>query len=128
MIILDTHIWIWWTLETRRLTASLSATIDEADELGISVFSFWELSKLVQGNRIALPVRLSEWLHQIIANPKVRLLELTPEILEESISLPGDFHKDPADQIIVATARVHGCALLTVDEKIATYPHVQVVP
>lgn len=101
--------------------------IDEADELGISVFSFWELSKLVQGNRIALPVRLSEWLRRTIAIPKVRLLELTPEILEDSITLPGTFHRDPADQIIVASARVHDCRLMTVDEKIVDYPHVKIV-
>ena len=69
MIIIDTHIWIWWTLEPNRLTDSQSAAIDEADEIGISEFSFWELSKLVQGNRIALPDGLSEWLHQTIATP-----------------------------------------------------------
>ena len=101
--------------------------IDESYEIGISVFSFWELSKLVQGNRIALPVGLSEWLHRTIRHPKVSLLELTPEILEDSISLPGEFHRDPADQIIVATARVNNCRLITVDEKIINYPHVQVV-
>jgi len=66
-----------------------------------------------------------EWLKQALAYPGVRLLELSPEIAAESTALPGDFHKDPADQIIVATARVHGCRLLIVDRKILDYPHVQ---
>ena len=128
MIILDTHILIWWMLGLGNLSLAQRMTIEWADEIGISVFSFWEVSKLVQGNRIALGGGLSAWLRQTIATPKVRVLNLTPEILADSIALPGNFHKDPADQIIVATARVHGCSLLTVDEKIVAYPHVQVVP
>lgn len=127
MIVLDTHIWIWWTLEPNRLTDSQSEAIEEADEIGISVFSFWELAKLVQGNRISLPVGLSEWLRRTVGHPNVRIMELTPAILEDSIALPGTFHRDPADQIIVASARVHNCGLMTVDEKIIDYPHVRVV-
>ena len=59
--------------------------------------------------------------------PGIRLLELTPEITIESTRLPGEFHRDPADQIIVATARIHACSLLTVDDKILNYPHVQLL-
>ena len=57
--------------------------------------------------------------------PGVRLLELTPEIAFESTCLPGDFHRDPADQIIVATSRIHHIALATVDTKILAYNHVE---
>ena len=59
--------------------------------------------------------------------PGIRLLELTSEITIESTRLPGEFHRDPADQIIVATARIHACSLLTVDDKILNYPHVQLL-
>ena len=71
------------------------------------------------------PVELDEWFGAALAYPGVVLLELTPEIAIESTRLPGGFHRDPSDQIIVATARVHQCPLVTSDEKIADYPHVQ---
>ncbi len=59
--------------------------------------------------------------------PGIRLLDLTPQIAIESTQLPGEFHRDPADQIIVATARIHDCLLLTVDDKIINYPHVKLL-
>lgn len=57
----------------------------------------------------------------------VQLLNLTPEIAIEATQLPQPFHRDPADQIIVATARIHGCQLLTLDGKIRNYPHVELL-
>ena len=66
-----------------------------------------------------------DWLKDALAYPGVRLLDLSPEVAAESTALPGEFHKDPADQIIVDTARVHDCPLLTVDRKILDHPHVR---
>lgn len=127
MIVLDTHIWIWWVHGHPDLTAAHKRIIEENETsgLGISVISCWEVAKLVEYKRLVLSDPTLEWLKQALAYPGVRLLELSPEIAAESTELPGDFHKDPADQIIVATARVHGCPLLTVDRKILDYPHVQ---
>lgn len=65
---------------------------------------------------------------QALAYPGIRLLELTPEIAIESTQLPQPFHKDPADQIIVATARSHNIPLVTCDAKIRAYPHIQLLP
>jgi len=76
---------------------------------------------------LTLPIPLDEWFEQALNYPGVRLLELTPEIVIESTQLPGNFHRDPADQMIVATARIHHCPLLTADEKILNYPHVQAI-
>ena len=70
---------------------------------------------------------LDEWFDQALDYPGVQLLALTPEIAIESTRLPGEFHRDPADQIIVATARVYGCPLVTSDEKIVNYLHVATV-
>lgn len=64
---------------------------------------------------------------QALSYPGVRLLELTPEIAVESTQLPDKFHRDPADQIIVATARLHNCSLLTSDGKLLDYPHVHTI-
>lgn len=63
----------------------------------------------------------------VLSYPGIRLLELTPEVAIESTQLPGEFHRDPADQIIVATARVHGCPLVTSDSKLLKYPHVEII-
>jgi PIN domain nuclease of toxin-antitoxin system len=71
-----------------------------------------------------LPVNLDDWLESALNFPGVPLLALSPEIAIESTRLPGDFHRDPADQIIVATARVYGCPLLTQDDKILRYTYV----
>lgn len=62
-----------------------------------------------------------------LAYPGIRLLGLTPEIALESTRLPGSFHRDPADQIIVATARIYDCALVTSDNKILDYAHVETI-
>ena len=95
--------------------------------VGVSAISCWEIAKLVEYGRLELPTSLDEWFDQALDYPGVQLLALTPEIAIESTRLPGDFHRDPADQIIVATARVYGCPLVTSDEKIVNYPHVTTI-
>jgi PIN domain nuclease of toxin-antitoxin system len=129
MIVLDTHIWVWWTHGSEQLTESQIETIQlhERDVIGVSVISCWEVAKLVEYRRLQVPHPLREWFEQALSYPGIHLLELTPEIVIESTTLPGEFHRDPADQIIVATARVYNCALVTADRKIGQYPHVKVV-
>ena len=127
MIVLDTHVWVWWTLDPEQLSETQRRAIadNEHDRIGVSAISCWEVAKLCERRRLELPVELAEWFKAVLAYPGVSLLEVTPEIAIESTSLPGGFHRDPSDQIIVATARVHQCALVTSDDKIANYPHVQ---
>jgi len=129
MILLDTHVWVWWTHGTGQLSDAQNGTIqaNETDVIGISAISVWEVAKLVEYDRLKLPCPTDEWVAKALTYPGVRLLELTPEIAIESTRLPGEFHRDPADQIIVATARVHDCPLVTSDESILEYPHVQTV-
>ena len=127
MIVLDTHAWVWWTIDPMRLseTQRQAMAAGEDDRIGVSAISCWEVAKLCEYGRLALPVGLAEWFRTALGYPGVTLLELTPEIAIESTSLPGDFHRDPSDQIIVATARVHRSPLVTSDDKIVSYPHVQ---
>lgn len=73
-------------------------------------------------------VPLNEWIEEALASPGVRLLPLTPEVAVESTRLPSAFHKDPADQIIVATARIMDRPLVTYDTKILAYQHVKLLP
>ncbi|MBD2181503.1 type II toxin-antitoxin system VapC family toxin [Planktothrix sp. FACHB-1355] len=127
MIVLDTHIWVWWIHSDARLTEDHLGWINEyeADGLGISIISCWEVAKLVEYNRLRLPCSIEEWFEQALAYPGICLLDLTWRIALDSTQLPGSFHRDPADQIIVATARSYDCSLLTADEKILNYPHVK---
>ena len=126
MIVLDTHIWVWWIHNDARLTDTLRNHIflNEDNGLGISVFSCWEVAKLVEIKKLTLHCPIDEWMSTALNYPGIKLLELTPQIAVESTRLPGEFHRDPADQIIVATARIHNSALLTLDQKILSYPHV----
>lgn len=130
MIVLDTHIWVWWIHGDDKLPPAHNAYIqdNETDGLGISAISCWEIAKLVEYGRLKLPVPVGEWLDQALAYPGMRLLGLTPQIAVDSTQLPGTFHRDPADQIIVATARVYDCPLVTIDGNILAYQHVQVAP
>lgn len=129
MIVLDTHIWVWWVHDDPQLTHRQKSWIQEHEEqgLGVSVISCWEVAKLVEYNRLILSCPVAEWFDQALAYPGMQLLPLTPRIAVESTQLPGTFHRDPADQIIVATARVYDCPLLTADEKIRHYPHVKLL-
>ena len=129
MIVLDTHAWIWWTHDIGKLSEVQKQAIagNEDDIIGISAISFWEIAKAIEHNKLELPIGTSEWFDLALGYPGISILDLTPEIAMESTNLPGDFHKNPADQIIVATARVHRCELVSSDTKIVPYPHVRTI-
>ena len=126
VIVLDTHIWIWWIDDNPRLTQQLRDLISshQSDGLGVSILSCWEVAKLVEKNRLELSCSVEEWLDTALTYTGVQLLDLTLSIVVQSTQLTG-FHKDPADQIIVATAKVYDCCLLTADQKILDYPGVK---
>jgi PIN domain nuclease of toxin-antitoxin system len=128
VIVLDTHIWVWWVHGDARLSERQIRWLGENESrgLGVSVISCWEVAKLVEYKRLILPCPVADWFDQALAYPGVRLLDLTPRIAVESTQLPDGFHGDPADQLIVATARVYDSALLTADSKILSYPHVKI--
>ncbi|MGE0601546.1 MAG: type II toxin-antitoxin system VapC family toxin [Dehalococcoidia bacterium] len=126
MILLDTHVSVWWVNGDSSLAPGVTQLIreHEGDGLGVSIISCWEIAKKVSLNRLSLDRSLDVWLSGAIGYPGVELLGLTPEIVIESTRLPGSFHRDPADQLIVATARVLGVPLLTLDQQILRYEHV----
>jgi PIN domain nuclease of toxin-antitoxin system len=107
MIVLDTHVWVWWVHGDTKLPDDYARNIAEREGqgLGVSAISCWEVAKLVEYGRLTLPRSVEEWLDAALAYAGIVLLELTPRIAVESTRLPGAFHKDPADQIIVAARR-----------------------
>jgi PIN domain nuclease of toxin-antitoxin system len=127
LILLDTHIWVWLADESDRLSKEHRQIIERRRDcgLGVSFISCWEVAKLVEYDRLKLACPVDEWIKAALYLPGIRLLELTPQIAIASTQLPGQFHRDLADQIIVATARVYDLKLLTVDNRIVTYDYVR---
>ncbi|MDD5057569.1 MAG: type II toxin-antitoxin system VapC family toxin [Sideroxydans sp.] len=131
MIVLDTHALIWWvTGNSAQLSAKASAAIQaelDGGDIVVSSISAWEIAMLVNSGRLALAMDVSEWLAVAEEIEAVRFVPVDNEIGVQSTTLPGEFHKDPADRIIVATARKLAAPLVTADEKIRAYQHVRTI-
>jgi PIN domain nuclease of toxin-antitoxin system len=127
VILLDTHIWFWWVQDITRLSEVQKNLLqsNEREGLGLSVISCWEIAMLVAKKRLILSRPVDEWMRQAMAYPGIRRLQLTPAIAVESTQLPDEFHADPADRIIVATARARDLQLVTNDVRIRDYKHVR---
>lgn len=96
MIVLDTHIWIWWVQNDARLTDRHQQWLLQyhPDGLGVSILSCWEVAKLAEKQRLVLPTSIDAWLNTALAYPGVQLLELTVPIVVKATQLEG-FHNDP---------------------------------
>lgn len=132
MIVLDTHVLLWWAdgqLDALSAPALKAIRREQKNRgtLGVSAISAWEIAMLVARNRLALSMDVTAWLAAAARIEGLRFVPVDNAIAVESVDLPGDFHADPADRIIVATARKHGAALLTRDEKIQGYAHVRTI-
>lgn len=126
--LLDTHAWVWWVTEDRRLSKPARLAIDKGqrtESLALSLISIWEVAKKVEKGQFVLDRPLDDWLDQATARPGLQLAELTRPVLAESCRLPPPFHGDPADQIIVATARDRDAVIVTKDQQIRGYAHVR---
>ena len=127
MLILDTHIWVCWNQCDSRLKPEQLACIENERLRGIAIptISLVEISRLVQPGRLVLPKPVDEWFDIALAQEGVILIPITPAIAIDAADLPGSFHKDPADRLIVATARTYDAPLLTADREILKYPFVK---
>jgi len=126
--LLDTHTWIWWHMNTQNLSQKVKRLIRDTskyDELLLSAISPWEFSKLLEKKRIGISCDPEDWINRALDMPKLRLVPLSPVLAYHSTVLPQPFHNDPADQIIVASAREENAAILTKDERILIYKHVR---
>ncbi len=130
-VLLDTHILIWWRLDSRRLGRNQTRLLQDLEKRGepvaISAITLWEMAMLAARGRIRIGEPLGAWLEEIENHPLVTVLPLTARIAAESVRLGPDFHNDPADQLIVATARLHGLHLMTADERIRVWGKVPTV-
>ncbi len=130
MIILDTHVWLWWLHNPEHLSRAAAELIqkeEQLDGLMVSVISVWEVAVKVQIGKLFLPLEIGAWFSAAQSYPGFTIKPLHPYDAIESTRLPGDLHKDPADRIIVALARRYGLQLVTCDRKLLNYEHVLTV-
>ena len=126
--LLDTHTWIWWNMNPIKLSQRVKNIINDTSkysEILLSAISPWEFSKLIEKQRIGVSCHPEDWINVALDMAKLRLIPLSPVLSYRSTVLPQPFHSDPADQIIVATAREENATILTKDEKILSYKHVR---
>lgn len=132
MIILDTHALVWWVNGDSQLSANAKKAIEQeiAAEEGVvmvSSISAWEIAMLVNADRLTLTMGVDDWLETISEIEGVQFIALDNAVAVESTRLPGEFHKDPADRMIVALSRHLNVPLVTADSKIRRYKHVKSV-
>lgn len=122
-LLLDTNAAIW--LSRDELSASASERLDEAARMGVATYlspiTAWEIGLLVSRNRLNLGAPPQRWFARILSMPNVHLAGLSPDILLASSFLPGTPPRDPADRILLATARDLGATLVTRDRAILAY-------
>lgn len=124
MIVVDTHVLIWAVHDDTRLGKAARKILDEAVALtGIHVAAItpWEIALLSHKGRLALGRETGAWIDAVLALPGMVLRPLLPSIAIDAVRLPGELHADPADRMIIATARAANFPLLTADGAILAY-------
>jgi len=128
--LLDTHALVWWVGQAgqpSRAQRRAFASASEDTPLGVSDISLWEVAALHERQKLKLALPLRDWLEWATAAPLVRRFDLSPAVISELASLQATRDWDPADRIIVSTARVYGLKLVTSDARIADSGLVPVV-
>ena len=130
MIVLDTHTLVWWVTGDPTLSKKAKAAIGREQAGGdivVSGISAWEIAMLVKRDKLVLSMDVSSWLSAVTQIEAVRFVPVDVEVATKSVELPGEFHKDPADRMIVATARKLAVPLVTKDDRIRAYAHVKTI-
>ncbi len=125
-LLLDTHVWLWLALGVSgQLSPAAIRTIEAVGQTSgvlVSIVSIWELALLEMRQRVVLPLPLHDWVQLAFDRSEIKLVGLSrPRTVLDSVRLPGEFHADPADRFLVATARARRATLVTRDEKIVAY-------
>jgi PIN domain nuclease of toxin-antitoxin system len=129
VILIDTHILLWWTTgQSNRLSEAASGAFESARAIAavkVSAMTMWEVALLDSQNRITLDEGFDAWRSRIEAMKFLEFTSIDNRIAVEANRLPDPFHRDPADRLIVATARLLDIPLITADTKILDYPFVR---
>lgn len=128
-LLLDTHVIVWFRADPERLGRTARKTLRApGTDIRISVVSSLEIAQLVFKGKVSLPCEVEGWMTESRRIFNCDETPLTTAIAQEAYRLPGSFHPDPADRLLVATARLHHWSILTGDRRILEYPHVAGIP
>ena len=128
MIVLDTHVWVWWVSGAEPLPRKVKTALDQHRKDGtirVSSISVWEVAQLVARGRLKLTMDVEDWIAKSEVIPFLGFVPVDNRIAVRSTRLPGTLHSDPADRIIIATALEHRLVVLTPDTLITRYPDVE---
>jgi PIN domain nuclease of toxin-antitoxin system len=130
MILLDTHAWLWFCVEPRRLSPTAAGAIRRAvanGGLGVASISLLEVARMIARERIVPQGTPEAWLTSLIDRSRVVVKDITPAIATLAAHFPADFPSDPADRLIAATARSEGARLVTRDAQLRASALVETV-
>ncbi|TVP78164.1 MAG: type II toxin-antitoxin system VapC family toxin [Puniceicoccaceae bacterium] len=126
-LLLDTCALIWLVSESKRFSTKQRTALEQASQVYISAISCAEIACLTDRGRIDLSQHWKNWFDQHTTQNGIRIKDIDYPTISEAYSLPGEFHQDPCDRIIVATARILDLSLITNDRKLHTYPFVRTI-
>ena len=125
-LLLDTHVWIWSQEQPEKLGRRAARVLMSPDNVNtVCTISTLEIARLVTGGAISLTMPLAAWITHSLRELDATTLAVSHEIAAEAYALPAPFHRDPADHVLVAAARIHQLVLLTADERLLQYPDVR---
>lgn len=127
LVLLDTHVLVWRILEPRRVSRAAARAIHSAQRVYLADITLREIAALVSAGRLELDRDVSEWLRQAIDDLALEVVAISPEIAARSTRIAQNFHGDPADQIIAATAIELDVPLVTADEHLRASPAVRTI-
>jgi PIN domain nuclease of toxin-antitoxin system len=130
VIVLDTHVWVWWVSDPHAISAKGRRAIDGAiagSGIFVSSISAWEVALLVARRRLELTMDVGEWIQRSEALPFFNFIPIDNAIAVRSVHLAGPLHDDPADRIIVATALTLGAPIVTRDKRLLKYTHARTI-
>ena len=121
MIVLDTHIWLWWVNDdTNKLGSTRKEQIESSDIVAVSAISCFEVAWLEHHGRVVLPLERTRWFERALAGSDITLVSITPQIASIAVDLP-EYHRDPQDRLIIATAIAQDAYLMSLDKQFSNY-------
>jgi PIN domain nuclease of toxin-antitoxin system len=127
LILLDTHTLIWWAEDENKLGKQAQEAITDARAIGVHVISCLEIAILIEKDKIELTLPVEEWVGRVMRHPKVEVIPLSIKGTIECTRLPGEFHRDPFDQILAAACLLNGWPLVTKDQAISEWSYIETI-
>lgn len=125
-LLLDTHVWLWAAEAPEHLgRKTKNLLVKTGQDRSVSAISAFEIARLCANGQVILSIGLVPWIESSTEDLLLQHLPVTYSIAVEAYALPEPFHRDPADRLLVSTARIHQCTLLTADERLLRYKHVE---